>query len=149
MKKNLKFIQGKYIPKNLHKYRGDFNNIYFRSLWEYHLFRWLDASSKVVEWGSETVVIPYLNPFTGRQHRYFVDLYAKILDKDGVVRKYLIEVKPHKETIPPKTLKDSNKYSMMMAKYKINLAKWKAAEAVAKENDMKFIILTEKELYGK
>ena len=137
------FIQGKYIPKNIKKYKGNFDNIFFRSMWEYHLFKWLDASSKVLEWGSETVVVPYQNPYTGKFHRYFVDIYAKIMDKDGIVRKYLIEVKPYKQTIPSKR---GTKYDMT---YKINLAKWKAAEKVANENGMKFIVLTEKELYGK
>lgn len=143
MTKNRKFIQGRYIPKNIKKYKGDFRNIVFRSLWEYHLFKWLDSSSKVIEWGSETVAIPYQNPYTGAFHRYFVDIYAKIIDRDGNTRKYLIEVKPYNQTIPSKR---GNKYNMT---YNINMAKWKAAEKVAEKNGMKFIILTEKELYGK
>ncbi|MCX8008232.1 MAG: head completion protein [Patescibacteria group bacterium] len=147
--RNFRYIQGKYIPKNVEKYKGNPNAIFFRSFWEYHLFQWLDASSKVVEWGSETVVVPYLSPKTGNIQRYFVDIYAKIIDRDGKVRKYLIELKPYKETIPPKTMKDTPKYRERLLNYYVNVAKWKAAAEAAEKNGMKFIVITEKELYGK
>ncbi|MCX8008105.1 MAG: head completion protein [Patescibacteria group bacterium] len=148
-KRNFKYLQGKYIPKHPEKYKGNPNAIFFRSFWEYHLFRWLDSSSKVLEWGSETVVVPYKSPKTGRYHRYFVDIYAKIIDKDNVPRKYLIEVKPYKETIPPKTMRDTPKYRQRLMNYYVNLAKWKAAEEEAEKKGMKFVVITEKELYGK
>ena len=141
-KSELRYIQGKFVPKNVNKYKGNPNQIFFRSLWEYHLFRWLDGSSDVEEWGSETVVIPYFNLLDKKIHRYFVDIYAKIRDKDGVIRKYLVEVKPYKETIRPKDVR-------MVPKYITNMSKWKAAEEFAKKNGMRFILLTEKELYGK
>ncbi|MCX8009244.1 MAG: head completion protein [Patescibacteria group bacterium] len=149
MNKRVRYIQGKYIPKNVEKYKGNPNAIFFRSFWEYHLFQWLDGSSKVIEWGSETVVVPYLSPKTGNIQRYFVDIYAKIIDRDGKAQKYLIELKPYKETIPPKNIKDSPKYRERLLNYYVNVAKWKAAADAAEKNGMKFIVITEKEIYGK
>lgn len=144
MEKNLKYIQGRYSLNHPEKYRGNPNQVFFRSLWEYHLFQWLDSSQYVLEWGSETVIIPYFNPIDKKYHRYFVDIYAKIKEKDGTIRKYLIEVKPYKETQKPKKATPQN-----MFKYIQNMSKWRYADMYAKNNDMKFIVLTERELYGK
>lgn len=151
LKRNIpKYIQGKFVPTEIHKYKGNPNNIFFRSLWEYHLFQWLDKSKSVIEWGSETVVVPYVSPIDKKLHRYYIDLYAKIIDKDGVVRKYLIEVKPYKETVKPKTLNENSaKYNKSIIRFYQNLAKWQAASEFAEKNGMKFILLTERELYGK
>lgn len=142
--------KGKYIPTNPQKYKGNPNAIIFRSLWELKLFKYLDLSSNVLEWGSEEVIIKYVSPVDGKVHRYFVDCYAKIVDKDGNVRKFLIEVKPKKETLPPKKPKrQTPKYIREVYKYMTNLSKWRQASAYAEKYGMKFIILTEEELFGK
>ena len=41
--------QGRYIPKNPHKYRGDPHNIIYRSSWEYRVCVRLDLNENVVE----------------------------------------------------------------------------------------------------
>ena len=33
---------GKFKVKNLNKYKGDFDNVIYRSLWEKHVFKWCD-----------------------------------------------------------------------------------------------------------
>ena len=65
--------KGKFTPKNPHKYRGDVNNIVFRSSWEYKLMKFLDDYDDVLEYGSEEIIIPYISPLDGKMHRYFVD----------------------------------------------------------------------------
>ena len=38
---------GKYNVTNKKKYKGDFDNIVYRSSWEYKVFEWCDANPKV------------------------------------------------------------------------------------------------------
>ena len=69
--------------------------------------KWMDENSNILEWGSETIVIPY-SYFNGNDyetHRYFVDF--NFTYKTG--QKYLIEIKPKNQTIPPK-YRRSEKY---------------------------------------
>ena len=65
-----------------------------------------DNNPSILEWGSEEVIIPYRCPTDGRVHRYFPDFYIKVHEKSGSVTKYIIEVKPKKQTQPPN---DKNK----------------------------------------
>ena len=38
---------GRYIVKNKTKYKGDFNNVIYRSLWERAVFGWCDNNPKI------------------------------------------------------------------------------------------------------
>ena len=38
---------GKFIIKNYKKYKGDFDNIIYRSLWEKSVFQWCDNNPSV------------------------------------------------------------------------------------------------------
>ena len=38
---------GKFKVKNIKKYKGDFDNIIYRSLWERHVFKWCDENPNV------------------------------------------------------------------------------------------------------
>ena len=83
---------GRYRVKNTSKYKGDVQNVIYRSLWEKHTFKWCDDNPKVKSWSSEEVVIPYLYEVDRRYHRYYMDL--KITMTDG--KTILVEIKPHK-----------------------------------------------------
>ena len=83
--------KGRYRIINAAKYRGNINEISYRSSWEFKFMRWCDSNPSVLEWGSETVIIPYRSPVDNNIHRYFVDFYIKIKDKDNKVLKYLTE----------------------------------------------------------
>ena len=134
--------QGKYRPSYPRKYKGDPNNIIYRSSWEYKFMKWCDYTTSVQEWGSEEIIIPYISPADGKRHRYFPDFYVKIQN-----RKYLVEVKPAKQTEPPvKKSRVTKKYLTEVTRYAINEAKWQAAEKYCKLRNMQFKILTEKEL---
>ena len=92
--------QGKYRASFPRKYKGDHNNIIYRSSWEYKFMKWCDVTPTVQEWGSEEIIIPYISPVDGKRHRYFPDFYVKIQG-----RKYLVEVKPLKQTMECKIQK--------------------------------------------
>ena len=134
--------QGKDRPTFPRKYKGDYHNIIYRSSWEYKFMVWCDRSSSVTEWGSEEIVIPYISPADGRRHRYFPDFYVKIGRK-----KYMVEVKPLRQTKQPKKQKKQTKaYITEVVTYAINQAKWEAAKEYCKDRGWEFMLITEKEL---
>ena len=134
--------QGKYRASFPRKYKGDHNNIIYRSSWEYKFMKWCDYTTSVQEWGSEEIIIPYISPADGKRHRYFPDFYVKIQN-----RKYLVEVKPFKQTLEPKPQKRNTKrYINEVVTYHINKAKWKAATEFCKDHSWEFMLITEKEL---
>ena len=134
--------QGKYRASFPRKYKGDHNNIIYRSSWEYKFMKWCDYTTSVQEWGSEEIIIPYISPVDGKRHRYFPDFYVKIQN-----RKYLVEVKPFKQTLEPKTQKRNTKrYINEVVTYHVNKAKWKAATEFCKDHSWEFMLITEKEL---
>ncbi len=137
-----KTYKGQYKPKNPHKYKGNPNNIIYRSSWERSFMKYCDRTTNILEWSSEEVVIPYRCPTDGKRHRYFPDFYVKIGK-----RKYLVEVKPYKQTKEPKTQKRMTKrYINEVVTWSVNQAKWKAATEFCVDNGWEFMLITEKEL---
>lgn len=143
----MKFIQGKFIPRNPQKYLGNVGNIVFRSSWERVFLEFCDTNPNVIRYGSEEVVIPYLNPLDRKFHRYFVDFYIELKQKDGSVSRRIIEIKPFTQTQKPKQpQKISRRYKRELMTYIINEAKWTAAKQFANERGIEFQILTEYQL---
>jgi hypothetical protein len=143
-----KYYQNKFKPRNSQKYKGDINGIWYRSSWECKFYTWLDTSSDVIEWSSEETVIKYLSPVDNKIHRYFPDAWAKIKTNNGI-KEFIIEIKPFKQTIQPKTPKrKTKKYLNGVTTYLINDAKWKAAREYCLDAGMYFKIITEKELFN-
>lgn len=142
------YHQGTFVPTNPQKYVGDVTNIFYRSGWERKLMNWADRNPAVEKWASEEIIIPYLSPVDNRPHRYFVDFAVMIRHKDGSLKKYLIEVKPKAQTVPPKRGKRStNKYIEELATFAVNQAKWKQAESYCEKNNMQFMVITEDHLF--
>ena len=79
--------KGKYRVNYPKKYKGDINEIIYRSSWELKFMKWCDLNPSVLEWGSETMIIPYKSPVDKKIHRYFVDFFIKIKDKDKPITK--------------------------------------------------------------
>ena len=120
--------KGKYYPSFPRKYKGDPTNIIYRSLWERKFMVYCDKNSKILEWGSEEIALPYISPHDSRVHRSFPDFYIKVQENTGKVKRYLIEVKPLKQTVKPKKPKRQTKgYIREAFEYARNQAKWKAA----------------------
>lgn len=138
--------KGIYKPSNPKKYIGNANMIVYRSLWERKMFRYCDYNEKVLKWASEEIVIPYYNPVKKRMARYYPDVYMEYVNKDGVKKKALIEIKPLKETKPPQYKRKTKGALLAEAMYSQNQAKWKAAEEFCLDNGLEFKIFTEKEL---
>lgn len=139
--------KGRYKVINPAKYKGDVTNVVYRSLWELRFMKWCDNNEAILEWGSEIVVIPYVSPVDNKVHRYFVDFYIRVKNKNNEIQKYIIEIKPEKFTKPPPIPKKKTKqFIEEVFTYGINEAKWKAAREYCEDRKMKFLILTEKEL---
>ena len=141
-----KTYKGWFKPTNPPKYKGDANNIIYRSSWERRVMKWLDEHPDVIWWGSEELYIPYRSPIDNRVHRYFPDFIAKMRQKNGLVMTYIIEVKPLAQTKQPVQKKKTRKYLQEAATYVVNQEKWKAADIFCQEHGWKFMIMTEKEL---
>ena len=139
--------KGRYNPVNPNKYKGNPQNIIYRSLWERKFMVYCDTNDKVLEWGSEEIIIPYISPWDSKVHRYFPDFYIKVKQSSGNLKKFIIEVKPKKQTRPPKpVVRKTKRWIKEVRTFGINEAKWKHATKWCKDNDMEFKILTEEEL---
>lgn len=145
-----KTYKGKFKPLHPEKYRGNLDNIVFRSLWERQVMKQFDEHPSVISWGSESFPIPYLFEVDGKVHNYWPDFIVEIKEDSGKIVKYIVEVKPYHETIPPVPGKKKSKtYTDQVLTWLKNSAKWREAEAFCKKNDMKFIKLTERQLFNK
>ena len=139
--------KGKYQPSYPQKYKGDPTNIIYRSLWERKFMVYCDLNENVLEWGSEEIALPYRSPIDNRIHRYFPDFYIKVKESTGQIKKYLIEVKPKRQTLPPPKPKRQTKgYIYEAYEYAKNQAKWGAAKEFCEDRNWDFKVLTEDEL---
>jgi len=143
-------MQGIYKPKNISKYRGNPRNIRYLSSWEFKFMIYLDNSDDILEWSSEEVPIRYLSPIDNCYHIYLPDFKIVTLDKKGMRKTTLIEIKPFKQTKPPiKGKRITKTYLIEVKTWGINEAKFKAAEEYCKKKGWKWKILTEKDLFRK
>ena len=139
--------KGKYKPLHPYKYKGDPTKIIYRSLWERKFMQYCDDNMNILEWGSEEMYVWYKSPIDNRAHRYFPDFYIKVKENGGKIKKYIIEVKPKKQTkAPPKPKKQTKSYLREAFEFAKNKAKWKAANEWCLDRGFEFKVLTEKEL---
>lgn len=154
------YNQGKFTPRHPEKYRGNVENITFRSSWELEYNRFLDNNKNVLEWSSEEIAIPYVKPTTKRVHRYFPDYWIKYVNKKGEIVQEIIEIKPAKEasnalfliehnfkSMPPSRSKNPKTRTYEQLTTLINAAKWKAALNFCHKYGMKFRVVTENQLF--
>jgi hypothetical protein len=141
-----------YVPVYPEKYRGK-PPIICRSGWEEAFCRWADHSHGVVRWSSEEIVVRYQDPIdpilNGKPHlkQYWPD-YIIETEKGEI---FLIEVKPYKETIPPKQSGAKSRKTVLTENktWLVNQAKWRSARNYCAQKGWVFKIITEKELFGK
>ncbi len=140
----------KYSPINIKKYKGQIP-IIIRSSWERMFCQWADMNPNIIEWSSESITIQYFDPVQKKLRRYYPDFLIKTKNKNGKVEKWLIEVKPYHETVPPKITKKKSQKTIMKqeATYITNKAKWSAANNYCNKMNWKFKILTEKQLFNR
>jgi len=143
-----------YRPKNVKKYTGNPQYCVCRSSWELIFCKWADHNPSIIEWASEPMAIPYIDrtqrDYKGmpKKRRYYPDFIVKVMNRDRKVDTWIVEVKPHKETKPPRAGKTkSTKTKVYEQKtWATNQAKWQAAEILCKRRGWYFKILTEKQL---
>jgi len=141
------YLQGKYKPSNPEKYKGDVNNIVYRSSWERKFLHYCDTNKNILEYSSEEIVVPYRSPLDNRYHRYFPDFYIKVKESSGKIKKMIIEIKPQRQCVEPKVQKRKTKaYIYEVVEYAKNQAKWKAAEEWCLDHGYEFKVLTESDL---
>lgn len=142
------FKQGFYKQVN-NKYVGPVPIIY-RSSWEYKFMVYCDNTENIIKWSSECMRIKYFNPIDKKNHYYYPDFYIEV-NKDGEIKKYIIEIKPSsllKKPVPPKRLTEQafNNYKYTAREFTKNFYKTEAAKKVAAQMGMEYVIITEKSL---
>ena len=137
------FHKRKFTPNNPNKYGGDPTNIIMRSSWETRFAMWCDTNPSVLQWASEPLRIPYINPATNKHTTYVPDFLIIYENKAKEKICELIEIKPSGQT----SIHMAGKSKINKVHAIINEAKWKAAALWAKNNNINFRILTENELF--
>jgi hypothetical protein len=153
--------KGHYKVLHPEKYLGNKPTIY-KSKWELQVFHALDVNPYVLKWGYECIEIYYHHPLYMNMTVYYPDIFCHVKMDSGVVKQFLVEIKPQKyvemptKPTPPKnksaqTAQSAEKYRKRMLKYQsdvrdfmVNTAKWEAAEKWCLKNNVKWRILTEK-----
>ena len=140
-------IKSKYTPVYPHKYKGNSKMIICRSSLERKFCQWCDMNNSIISWASEEFSIPYVSPKDNRVHKYYPDYLIKVKEKNDMIKTYVVEVKPYKQTRPPKQRSRKTKsYLTECVTYAINQAKWKAAKEFCEDHRIEFKVVTEKEL---
>jgi hypothetical protein len=137
-----KFSQNWFNPKNPEKYVGN-KRIRYRSSWELHFMRFCDTNPNIIKWASEAIQIPYVNPLTGKRTVYVPDFFIQYVDKTGKMIVELIEIKPDNQQILEKV--GNNSYHQ--SEYIKNQAKWAAAHAYCQQNQIRFRVINQTELF--
>jgi hypothetical protein len=136
------YTQGFFTPLNPEKYIGS-NSPKYRSGWELTVMRFCDTHPAVIGWASESLRIPYRNPFTGRNTTYYPDFLITYQDKNGNKISEVIEVKPRGQAVLELARSQQEKAAVVL-----NMAKWEACRAWCQQHGMKFRILTEEDIYN-
>ena len=149
MPRDSKYHQGLFHPRHPEKYVGDVNNIVYRSSWELRFLQYCDSNDNIIQFASEEFSIPYLSTIDNKVHRYYPDYLIKVKESNGSIKKYVIEVKPKRQTEKPKKRSRVTKtYINEMRLYAVNQAKWKYAQEFCKDNLLEFKIITEEQLFN-
>jgi len=81
-KRPTKYLQGVYRPRHPEKYKGNINDIIYRSSYELQFMHYCDSNPSIIHWGSEEVVIPYLKPTDNRIHKYYLDFWIEYISNE-------------------------------------------------------------------
>jgi hypothetical protein len=136
-----RWAQGSYEVLNPAKYVGRGQPRY-RSGWELSFMRFCDTNDNVLQWASESIAIPYMNPVTGKKSQYVPDFLVTYRTRDNTVRAELIEIKPKKQSVI-----ESRMSSRDRAVVAVNYAKWDAAQKWCRRNGLTFRVITENDMF--
>ncbi len=144
------WMKGQYKCVNPQKYKGNPDNIVFRSSWERAMMVWLDTTPEILVWASEELAINYFDPVTNKRRRYYVDFQIVTADPEGGYKVTMIEIKPYKQTIKPRANSRKSEKTILTEQttWITNKAKWQAAKEYARQRGWHFKIITEREIFG-
>lgn len=114
----------------------------YRSGWEHAFMRFCDTNDNVLQWASESLVIPYRHPLTGKMTNYIPDFLITYKTRGNTVIAEVIEIKPKKQSVI-----ESKMSSRDRAVVAINYAKWDAATKWCKRNGLRFRVITEHDMF--
>ena len=137
-----RFAQGQFTPTQPQKYIGKHKPRY-RSGWELTFMTFCDTHKNVLYWASESMVVPYIHPFTGKRTNYIPDFFVVYENKYGKKIAEVVEIKPKKQSLIESKAANA-KDRMVVA---INHAKWKAAMAYCQSQGFTFRVITEDDLF--
>ena len=148
--KNSDREEGYYKCKNPSKYIGDLTKIIYRSSYELKMFIEFDNDNDVIRWSSEPpqLKISYIYSVDRKRHTYYPDVYVEKKNKNGIITKYVIEIKPKIFLIKPKKPKILNKknsdiYNRKLRNWIKIMNKKIAAEKFCERHNMTYMFLTE------
>lgn len=137
-----KYANGKFQVKNAAKYIGKKQPTY-RSGWEFTFMQFCDNNPAIINWASEPFMIPYRNPFTGKNTIYVPDFMIVYVDKNQQKHAEVVEVKPRKEVSMESARSERDRAAAVL-----NAAKWTAAKAWCAQQGLHFRIVTEEDIYA-
>lgn len=163
MANNRVYKTGEYSLKFPQKYKGSKPPV-FKSSYEERMFFWCDTNTRILEWAYEPITILYRfempknapdvdkSVVDNKEHKYYPDVVAKLIDNDGKEVVCILEIKPYNQMVRPtepkkKNKKTLNKYLNALQEYLKNDCKWKAARKFANEKNMLFYVLNERDLF--
>ena len=102
-----------------------------------------DNNPAIINWASEPFMIPYRNPFTGKNTIYVPDFFIVYVDKNSKQHAEVIEVKPKSQISLEHARSDRDRAASIL-----NAAKWAAAKAWCAQQGLLFRIVTEEQIYS-
>jgi len=136
------YAQGIFVPTQPQKYIGKHNPKY-RSGWEFTFMQFCDKNKNIIQWSSESIVIPYMHPLTGKRTNYIPDFLVVYENKHGQQRAEIVEIKPKKQSLIESRVASARDRAVVA----VNHAKWASAMAFCKQNGLTFRVITEDDLF--
>lgn len=137
-RRNSKYHQGYVDPKYTKKLFNSTKDepIIYRSGLELQFIQFCENNPKILHWASEPIKIPYWSRLNSKQQNYYPDYIIENTKGERTI----VEVKPYNQTVKP----DMVSSRWLKEAWVTNIDKWNAAKQFASDNNMKFIIVTEK-----
>ena len=136
-----KFAQGVYHVTNPLKYVVKREPRY-RSGWELAFMRFCDTNDNILQWASESIVIPYRHPLTGKMTNYVPDFLITYRTRDNRMCAEVIEIKPKKQSVI-----ESKASARDRAVVAVNYSKWDAATKWCRRQGLQFRVITEDDIF--
>ena len=157
------YSQGPYKLINPNKYFGN-DTPKYKSSFELRMMEWADKNKNVIRWAYEPYYIEYkmsvppgfpdwtYEIVDNKKHKYYIDFHVELLDVNGKLITYLLEIKPKSQTIEPKepkrkTRASVSRYVANMKEFIKNTCKWATTNEYCRRKGFEFRVLNEDNLF--